>query len=91
MMTMTTFSSLCAHDQDVCRLAMVARQRNVRVFHYQPTNEHYAVSRRGDALHRVTRLSCDCLGFQRAQRCTHHAALLDCLGELPAPIDSGSN
>src|SRR5215218_204263 len=71
-------------DQAIHRLAAVATVRGVRVYVYPPTGEHYATSASTPGLlHRVTLLSCDCPGFVRHGRCTHHAALLAELDQLP--------
>jgi hypothetical protein len=78
-------------DEAMHRLAAQAQAKGVQLLVYVPSGEHFAtsVSHPGE-LHRVTMLSCDCQGFQRHQRCMHHAALLAELGELPplppAPI-----
>jgi hypothetical protein len=71
-------------DQAVHRLAKEARAKGVQVFVYPHTGEHYATSASNPGeLHRVTLLSCDCPGFIRHQRCTHHSALLAEVGQLP--------
>ena len=65
------------------RLAAEAARQGVVV--YCSDSEWFAPSRtRPGTLHRVTGYSCDCAGFARHQRCTHHAALLARLGWLPA-------
>jgi hypothetical protein len=73
-------------DEANWRLAAQARARGVQLFCYDlgRSVEYYATSTsRPGALHRVTLVSCDCPGFIRHQRCTHHARLLDEVGELP--------
>ena len=66
------------------RLARLARKRGIRVLTYPLTGEQFALSlSRPEVVHRVTRLGCDCLGFTYHNRCTHYAALLESLGELP--------
>jgi len=70
-------------DAAVIRLAGEAAARGVRV--YRAGAEWFAPSRtHPGTLHRVTAYSCDCPGFARHQRCSHHAALLAHLGWLPA-------
>jgi hypothetical protein len=70
------------------RLAAEAKKKGVQIFLYLRTGEYYATSTSSpDELHRVTLVSCDCPGFLRHQRCTHHAALLAELDELP-PLPS---
>ena len=72
-----------SHDAAVIRLAGEAAARGVRV--YRAGSTWFATSRtRPGTLHRVTGYSCDCAGFARHQRCTHHAALLARLEWLPA-------
>ena len=72
-----------SHDAAVIRLAAEARRRGVRV--YRAGSEWFAPSRtRPGTLHRLTGYSCDCRGFMRHGRCTHHAALLSHMGWLPA-------
>jgi len=74
-------------DQAIIRLAAQARERGVQIFNYDPTREYFATSiSEPGTLHRVTALSCDCLGFLRFGRCTHHSALLDHIGELPVIV-----
>ena len=65
------------HDQAVLRLAALAEERGIRIYVYPQTGEHYAssISTPG-LLHRVTLWSCDCPGFCRYGRCSHHSALL---------------
>jgi hypothetical protein len=71
-------------DQAVHRLAAEAKRKGVQIFVYPPTGEYYATSTSSpDQLHRVTLMSCDCSGFLRHRRCTHHCALLAELDELP--------
>ena len=66
------------------RLAFGAINAGIRIFQYPHTGEFYASSyRQPDILHRVTRVSCDCGAFIRRGRCSHHAALLHHIGELP--------
>lgn len=76
--------------QALHRLAGQARELDLQVFRYDLTNggrEYFVTSHSEPGrLHRVTMLSCDCPGFQRHQRCSHFAALLDAIGELP-PLD----
>src|SRR4051794_15588843 len=77
-------------DEALRRLAAQARECCVRIFCHDLglAVEYYATSTsRPGTLHRITLVSCDCPGFIRHQRCTHHARLLDEVGELPlAPI-----
>jgi len=71
-------------DQAIRRLAAVAEERGIRVYVYPQTGEHYATSASTPGLlHRVTLWSCDCPGFCRHGRCSHHSALLAELDELP--------
>lgn len=79
------------HDEAIYRLADQAVQRGVQIYR-TPDGRHYAtsISNPGE-LHYVTAYSCDCRGFARHQRCTHHGALLAHLGWLPAstsPVSS---
>jgi hypothetical protein len=71
-------------DEAIHRLAAEAKNKGVQIFLYPRTGEYYATSTSSpDELHRVTLMSCDCPGFLRHQLCTHHAALLAELDELP--------
>src|SRR5215207_6679665 len=75
-------------EEAVCRLANLARERGIAIYCYDlgESVEFYATSTsRPGTLHRVTMFSCDCQGFIKHQRCTHHARLLDEVGELPTP------
>jgi len=70
---------------DVARLAALARVRGVEVFLDAGTGRWFATSATdANACHRLTAYSCDCQGFTAWGRCSHHAALLDRLGWLPA-------
>ena len=75
--------------QAVNRLALQARENGVTIYcHCLGTRPEYfatSVSRPG-TIHRVTAVSCTCVGFFSHQRCQHVAALLDEIGELP-PIE----
>jgi len=72
------------HDASIIRLAQVARERGIQVFREVTTGCWFASSAsKPGTLHRVTALSCDCLGFVAHQRCSHHSALLAKLGWLP--------
>ena len=78
------------YQETLLRLAGTASKRGIRVYEYEPAGEYYATSRsRPLTLHRVTRWSCDCEGFKWLGRCTHHAALLEHLGELPPTPEPG--
>src|SRR4051812_19408020 len=76
--------------QALHRLAGQAREFDLQVLHYDCANgtREYFVTSHSESgrLHRVTAFSCDCQGFMRHQRCSHFAALLDAIGELP-PVD----
>jgi hypothetical protein len=75
-----------SHDQAVRRLAEVARERGLAVHWHDcgPRREYYVTSAGSPGLlHRCTLVSCDCEGFVRHGRCTHHSALLAELDELP--------
>jgi hypothetical protein len=75
-------------DEAVRRLAHVARERGLTVhWHDRGAVREYFVSSSSSPglLHRCTLVSCDCEGFVRHQRCTHHARLLAELDELPDP------
>ena len=76
-------------DEALRRLARQAHQRGIRVVRYPITGEHFALSRsQPEIVHRVTPVSCDCLGFSYHNRCTHYAALLEQTGQLPpAPLE----
>ena len=53
-----------SRDQAINRLAVEARTRGIQIFQYRPTNEYYATSTSNpEYLHRVTVLSCDCVGL----------------------------
>lgn len=72
-----------SRDEAILRLADQAAQRGVQIYR-TPDGRHWAtsISQPGE-LHYVTGYSCDCPGFLRHQRCTHHSALLASLGWLP--------
>lgn len=71
-------------EEALQRLARLARKRGIRVLTYPLTGEQFALSlSHPEVIHRVTPLGCDCLGFTYHNRCTHYAALLESLGELP--------
>ncbi len=73
-----------SRDEAICRLASQAAERGVQVFR-APDGRYYASSlSQPGTLHYVTGHSCDCAGFIRHQRCSHHAALLAHMGWLPA-------
>ena len=77
-----------SHDASIVRLARTARQRGIQVFQEVATGYWFATSTsKPGTLHRVTAVSCDCLGFVAHQRCTHHSALLARLGWLPQVAD----
>ena len=74
------------HDQAIVRLAGEAARRGITVFVAAgPVGPEWFCpsSSQPGVLHRVTGLSCDCRGFMRHGRCTHHAALLDHMQWLP--------
>ncbi len=76
-----------SHDEAVIRLAAQAAERGVQIYR-TPDGRYWATSiSQPGALHYVTGHSCDCVGFMRHQRCTHHSALLAHLGWLPASPD----
>ena len=80
----TNLRRLESYPEMLLRLAGTASKRGIRVYTYEPSGQFYATSRsRPTTLHRVTRWSCDCEGFKWLGRCTHHAALLEHLNELP--------
>ena len=68
---------------DLHRLAAVAQTRGLRLTQGR-AGVWFCSSASRPEPHYVTRLSCDCRGFQEHQRCTHYALLLDHLGWLPA-------
>jgi|GEM_PF-2424153 len=73
-------------DAAVIRLAAEAARRGITVFRAAgPAGPEWFCpsSSQPGVLHRVTGLSCDCRGFMRHGRCTHHAALLDHMQWLP--------
>ncbi len=73
-----------SHDASIVRLAQTAQQRGIQVFREVTTGQWFATSTSNPGtLHRVTAVSCDCLGFVAHQRCSHHSALLAKLGWLP--------
>ena len=73
-----------SHDESIVRLARTAQQRGIQVFREVTTGCWFASSAsKPETLHRVTAVSCDCLGFVAHQRCTHHSALLARLGWFP--------
>ena len=72
------------HSAAIHRLAERAVDKGITIHCYPLTGEHFATSASTPGLlHRVTIVSCDCEGFIRHGRCTHHSALLAELGELP--------
>ncbi len=87
-----------SHDESIVRLARTARERGIQVFREVATGQWFATSTsKPETLHRVTAVSCDCLGFVAHQRCSHHSALLAKLGwlpriddESPATVDCGA-
>ena len=71
-------------EEALNRLARLAQKRGIRVLTYPLTLEQFALSlSHPETVHRVNRLGCDCLGFTYHNRCTHYAALLESLSELP--------
>ena len=86
----TKVRRLETYQEMLLRLAGTASKRGIRIYTYEPSGDHFATSRsKPDRLHRVTRWSCDCEGFKWLGRCTHHAALLEHLGELPPTPEPG--
>jgi hypothetical protein len=80
----TKMQSTETREQALRRLAGEAHKRGIRVVSYPPTGEVFSLSlSHPDLLHRVTPISCDCLGFSYHGRCTHHALLLEEIGRLP--------
>lgn len=80
-----------SHDVAIVRLARTARVRGVQVFRETASGAWFATSAsQPGTIHRVTALSCDCMGFVAHQRCTHYAALLDRLGWLPQLATDGA-
>jgi hypothetical protein len=76
-------------EQALRRLAGEAHKRGIRVVSYPPTGEVFSLSlSHPELLHRVTPISCDCLGFSYHGRCTHNALLLEEIGALPADSES---
>jgi hypothetical protein len=81
----TTMQTTETREEALRRLAGEAHKRRIRVVSYPPTGEVFTLSlSHPDLLHRVTPISCDCLGFSYHGRCTHHALLLEEIGTLPA-------
>jgi hypothetical protein len=75
---------------DLHRLAEFAHARGLRVFEAAP-HQWFCTSHSDPfAPHVVTGFSCDCAGFVRHQRCTHHSLLLAHLGWLPELEDEAS-
>ena len=69
------------------RLAAQAKARGIKIIQNIVTNAHFATSAsRPGTLHKVTLLSCDCLGFVTHGRGTHFAAILEYYCSLP-PIE----
>jgi hypothetical protein len=68
-------------DEAIRRLARKARAEGVQLYRDAWDGRFYAssVSCPG-AMHYVTGISCDCMGFVSHQRCKHHSALLVALG-----------
>ena len=86
-----TIHRIETYQEMLLRLAGTASKRGIRVYEYEPAGDYYTTSRsRPLTLHRVTRWSCDCEGFKWLGRCTHHAALLEHLGELPPTPEPAS-
>jgi len=87
----TKLRRLETYPEMLIRLAGAASKRGIRIYSYNPTGDYFATSRsQPSSLHRVTRWSCDCEGFRWHGRCTHHAALLEHLGELPLTPEPAS-
>jgi hypothetical protein len=73
-----------SRDEAIRRLAVQARAKHVKILTHAPSNEWFAESlSNSGSLHRITVLSCSCVGFFSHGRCMHHSALLDQLGLLP--------
>jgi len=77
--------------QALHRLAAQAKARGVKIIQNIVTNAHFATSAsRPGTLHKVTLLSCDCLGFVTHGRCMHYAAILEYYCSLPPIVaDTG--
>ena len=77
--------------QALHRLAAQATARGIKIIQNIVTNAHFATSAsRPGTLHKVTLLSCDCVGFLRHARCTHYALVLEMYHSLPPIVaDSG--
>lgn len=75
-------------NDDLFRLAAEADQRGVRIL-TTSAGEFYATSSRAPGLiyHVSPSTGCQCHGYQRHQRCTHYAALLNALGVIPFTSD----
>lgn len=74
-----------SHDQRIHRLAREGRNRGLQILEYPAGNLTFCTSRsQPDRLHRVTLVSCDCLGFLHTGGCVHHALLLHHMNALPA-------
>lgn len=87
----TKLRRLETYSEMLIRLAGAASKRGIRIYTYNPTGDYFATSRsQPSSLHRVTKWSCDCEGFRWHRRCTHYAALLEQLGELPPMPEPGS-
>lgn len=67
--------------------AAKARQEGLQLLHDPRSQAFYATSKsRPGTLHRVTLLSCDCLGFIRHGHCRHHSAIV--MAHLLKELDS---
>lgn len=74
----TTISE--TREAAIRRLAAKARSAGVQLRVDRRDGRHYASSAsRPGVWHLLTGYSCDCIGFQRHQRCMHHSALLAAL------------
>jgi len=70
-------------DQARRRLAQKASESGVTLRREADGRSYASSVSQPGSWHYVTGLSCDCLGFQRVQRCMHHSAFLEHLGWLP--------
>jgi hypothetical protein len=69
--------------RELHRLAEVAHERGVRLFHDADGRWFCTSATDAQLVHYVTALSCDCRGFIQHQRCSHLALLLKTIGWLP--------
>lgn len=95
-METTVERSVESREAAIRRLAQRARESGIRLVCDRRDGRHYASSlSEPGRWHLVTGYSCDCIGFARHGRCSHHSALMVALGwvgdETPEPEPPAAN